>query len=141
MNKKTKLLLGILTTALVITATSTVNSFVNTSVAVGTPAFVIAQKQSNIASDRQQIVKAILKDNEPISPQAPIKVKKISIVEPYAVAIVLVGEHGGGMSALMKKQGVWQVIGGGGGAFDDKYLAEIGVPPEIARKLMQQIEE
>jgi hypothetical protein len=140
MSLKTKLLLGLMATILVV-ITSGNNSFGNASINPKAPAITVAQRHRNIANEQQQIIKAILQDNQPISPQAPVKVKRIAIVEPYAVAIVLVGEEGGGMSALMKKQGVWRVIGGGGGAFDDKYLAEIGVPPETARKLMQQIEE
>lgn len=138
MRQKTKLLLGMLT--LFISATVLTNSIVSATSVPTASELVIAQRR-NAADDEQQIIKAILQDNQPISPQAPIKVDKIAIISPYALAIVLVGEHGGGMSALMKKQGVWQVIGGGGGAVDERNLVELGVPNQTARTLMQKIEE
>lgn len=138
MRKKTTLLLGMLT--LFVSATLLTHSVVSATSVPTASELVIAQKRS-VASDEQQITKAILQDNQPISPQAPIKVDKIAIISPYALAIVLIGEHGGGMSALMKKQGVWQVIGGGGGAVDERNLVELGVPRQTARALMQKIGE
>ncbi len=139
MNRKTQILVALFTITLILTTVFPFNSPLSASTPVKSSTNIIVQKQRVSKSDLQQINKAILQDNQPISPQAPVKVDKVAVVSPYALAIVLIGEHGGGMSALMKKQGVWQVIGGGGGAIDEKYLVELGVPSKIANQLMRQI--
>lgn len=132
-------IIGILTTVLVITTSFTAKSIVN-AFAPNSP-IIVAQNQGNMTShDQRQITLVILQNNQPFSQQAQVKVDRIAIVDDYAVAIVLVGKHGGGMSVLKKAQSGWQVIGGGGGAFDDKYLIQIGIPPETAHQLMQRIE-
>lgn len=139
MDRKTQLFLGLFTIVLVITTIFPTKSLVSAAVPVKAPTMVVAQQQRNRTSDIQQITKAVLQDNQPISPQAPVKVDEVNIVNSYALAIVLIGEHGGGISVLQKKQGVWQVIGGGGGAIDKKYLIELGVPPSTAQELMRQL--
>ncbi len=139
MDRKTQLFLGLFTVALVVTTIFPINSLVSASVPAKAPISVLAQRQRSRASDIQQITKAVLQDNQPISPQAPVKVDEVKIVNSYAIAIVLIGEHGGGMSVLQKKQGIWQVIGGGGGAVDEKYLVELGVPSSTAQQLIGQI--
>lgn len=139
MNRKNQLFLGLFTIALVITTIFPTKSLVSASVPAKAPTMVIAQQQRNRTSDIQQITKAVLQDNQPISPQAPVKVDEVKIVNSYAIAIVLIGEHGGGMSVLQKKQGTWQVIGGGGGAIDEKYLVDLGVPSSTAQQLMRQL--
>ncbi len=141
MNRKSRfVIIGMFTTILVITTSFTPKSLVSAFTPLS-PTVTVGQNKVNIRSnDRRQIIRAIGQNNKPISPNAPVRVDKITIVDDYAVAIVLVGEHGGGMSALKKTQSGWQVVGGGGGAFDDKYLIQIGVPPETAKKLMQRIQ-
>lgn len=144
MMMKTKLLLGMTTTLLVLATSVVARSLVGQKVLTQPPAAVVAQiqggDQGGVAADKTEITQAVLQDNQPVSPQAPITVDEIAIDGPYAIAIVLIGEEGGGMAALVKSQDVWEVVGGGGGAFDSKYLVEIGFPPEAARTLMQQIQ-
>lgn len=141
---KTKLLLGMMTALLVLTTSVVARSLVGEEVSTRPPTAVFAQirgsDQGGVAVNKTGITQAVLQDNQPVSPQAPVKVDEIAIDGPYAIAIVLFGEHGGGMAALKKNQGVWKVVGGGGGAFDSKYLVEIGFPPETARTLMQRIQ-
>lgn len=139
MDRKTQLFLALFTIALVITTIFPTKLLVSAAVPAKAPTSVLAQQQRSRASDIQQITKAVFQDNQPISPQAPVKVDEVKIVNSYAIAIVLIGEHGGGMSVLQKKQGIWQVIGGGGGAVDEKYLVELGVPPSTAQQLIRQI--
>lgn len=141
---KTKLLLAMMTTLLVLTTSVVARSLVGEKVSTRPPKAVFAQIQGSnqgaLAVDKTEITQAVLQDNQSGSPQASARVDEIAVDGPYAIAIVLFGEHGGGMAALEKKQGVWKVVGGGGGAFDDKYLVEIGFPLETARALMQQIQ-
>lgn len=139
MSRKILMFTGLFSISLVLATMIPLNLPLSASTPTKAQTSVVAKNQRVSKSDLQQINKAILQDNQPISPQAPVTVRKVAVVSPYALAIVLIGEHGGGMSALMKKQGVWQVIGGGGGAIDEKYLVELGVPPKIANQLMRQI--
>lgn len=143
MNVKTKkrlVLMGFVTTIVLTTTIVTTNSFVSASVTSKTSPVVIAQKQRNVATDEQQIVKAVLLDNQPISPQAPVRVDKIAIAGSFALASVLIGEHGGGMTALAKKQDGWQVIGGAGGWMVLNDLVKLGIPRRSAQILMEQID-
>lgn len=124
----------------VFTTVVTASSFV-TSATARTPVSVIAQSQSYMTSDEQQIVKAVLLNNQPNSPkEAPAQANKIVIANSYALASVLVGEHGGGMAVLSKKQGIWQVIGGGGGWLALNDLVKLGIPRSSAQKLLERID-
>ncbi len=142
MNVKTKkrLVLGFVAAIVLTTTIVATNSFVGASVTSITPSVVIAQSQRNTGTDEKQIIKAVLLDNQPISPQAPVRVEKIAIAGSFALTSVLIGEHGGGMAALAKKQDGWQVIGGGGGWMVLNDLVKLGIPRRSAQILMEQID-
>lgn len=137
MKKQTKLLLAMFT--LVVVATLLTNSIVSATTVPTRSELIIAQRGS-LTSDQQQITKAVILDNQPISPQAPVKVNKIAITGSFALASVLIGEHGGGMAALAKRQNSWQVIGGGGGWMVLNDLVKLGIPYRSAEILLGQID-
>lgn len=111
MKKQTKLLLGMFTVFIV---TTLLTHSIVTATTVPTAGELVIAQRGSLTSDQQQITKAIILDNQPTPPQAPVKVNKIVIAGSFALASVLIGEHGGGMAALAKKPDGWQVIGGGG---------------------------
>lgn len=137
MKKQSKLFLAMFT--LVVVATLLTNSIVSATPVSTTSEIVIAQRGS-VTSDQQQITKAVILDNQPISPQAPVKVNKIAIAGSFALASVLIGEHGGGIAALANKQHSWQVIGGGGGWLVLNDLVTLGIPRRSAEILLGQID-
>lgn len=108
------------------------------------PAQVVAQDQGNNMENQQQITKAILLDDRrsrgTVSGIAPLQVDKTAINGPYAMALVLIGEHGGGVTVLSKKQGTWQVIGGGGGWLILKDLEALGIPRSSAQVLLERLD-
>lgn len=137
MKKQTKLLLTTFT--LVVVATLLTNSIVSATTIPTKSELVIAQNRS-LTDDEQQITKAVILDNQPISPQAPVKVNKIAIAGSFALASVLIGEHGGGIAAVANKQHSWQVIGGGGGWLVLNDLVKLGIPRRSAEILLEQID-
>lgn len=137
MKKQTKLLLAMF--SLVVVATLLTNSIVSATTVPTKSELIIAQRGS-LTSDQQQITKAVILDNQPTPPQAPVKVNKIAIAGSFALASVLIGEHGGGMAALAKKQNNWQVIGGGGGWMVLNDLVKLGIPHRSAEILLGQID-
>ena len=46
--------------------------------------------------------------------------------------------NGGGEDAFAKQNGVWQRIGGGGGAFNAEYLVSKHVPTTVADRLIRR---
>jgi hypothetical protein len=65
------------------------------------------------------------------------KVTQVAISDQFAIAGWLLGE-GGGEMLLIKQQGKWQVVTGGGGAMNVKFLVEKGVPAQTASQLIQR---
>ena len=97
---------------------------------------MIAQSSSNTTRDEREIVKALIADAKEQNWQ--IKIGAITIVDGYAIATTY-DENTGGESVLKKQQGVWQIIGGTGGAFSQpEELVKFGnVPPSTAHRLLQ----
>ncbi len=102
MKTSIKIVLGI-ATAIAIATTIVVAD--NVSVTAVSPTTVIAQARS--APDKQLITKAVLEDdrrnNSNGANVAPLQVRQIAIVNPYALATTIIGEHGGGVAVLSKK--------------------------------------
>ncbi|PSB43151.1 hypothetical protein C7B80_25055 [Cyanosarcina cf. burmensis CCALA 770] len=97
----------------------------------------LSQSYSNSdLSEKKQIEKAILADAQRENWQP--KIGTISVVDDYALATTY-DENVGGETILKKQQGVWQVIGGTGGAFSraEELVQLGGVPVTIARRLLQ----
>ena len=140
MNVKLTGLLGIITMGLTLATTSVIMASEPMPKILKVPGGDIAQTQQNATTDKQQIIRAIQLDDQPAPPQAPARVDDLVIESPYAIATILYGEEGGGMAALKKEQGIWKVVGGGGGAFNSTYLVELGFPPKTAQSLMKRME-
>ena len=79
----------------------------------------VAQNLSTNNAEEARIRKALLADAQKQNWQP--KIGTISIVDGYAIATTY-DENTGGESVLKKQQGVWQVIGGTGGAFSKPCL-------------------
>lgn len=109
-----------------------------------TPTIVIAQEQNLSTLDKQLITESVLEDdrrnNSSGANIAPLQVKKIAITNSYALATTIIGEHGGGVAVLSKKQGKWRVVGGGGGWLILKDLESLGIPRNSARVLLERID-
>ena len=116
----------------------------NALVTATTSTIVIAQEQNLSTLDKQLITEAVLEDdrrnNSSGANIAPLQVKKIAITNSYALATTIIGEHGGGVAVLSKKQGKWRVIGGGGGWLILKDLEALGIPRNSARVLLERID-
>ena len=96
----------------------------------------LTQNSSSNNAEEAQIKKALLADAQ--KENLRLKIGTISIADGYALATAY-DENTGGESVLKKHLGVWQVIGGTGGAFSKpEELVEIAkVPLPIARRLLQ----
>ncbi|OWY65338.1 hypothetical protein B7486_42390 [cyanobacterium TDX16] len=97
----------------------------------------ISQSYSDIErSEKAQIEKVLLADAQKNNWNPNIGI--ISIADGYALATTY-DENTGGESILKKQQGVWQIVGGTGGAFSRaEELTQVGnVPISTARRLLQ----
>lgn len=143
MNIKQRLMLGLMTTILIITTSVVARALAKDSVGQKIPAAVVAQAEQiapgGESQAQSQITEAIVHDNASFT--VPTKVDQIVIDGPYALAVFLVGEHGGGMAVLMQKPAGWEVLSSDGGAFDSRDLVGFGFPPETARSLLQRLEQ
>lgn len=97
---------------------------------------MIAQNSFNTTRDEKEIKKALIANAKQQNWQ--IKIGAITIVDGYAVATTY-DENTGGESVLKKQQGVWQIVGGTGGAFSqpEELVKFANVPPSVARRLLQ----
>lgn len=134
----------ILNITIVIAIAITVVISHNALVTATTQTTVIAQAQNRYTLDQQLITEVVLEDdrrnNSSGANVAPLQVKEIAITNFYALATTIIGEHGGGVAVLSKKQGNWRVIGGGGGWLILKDLEALGIPPNSAQILLERID-
>lgn len=141
MKTSIKMILNI-TIAVVVASTIVIGH--NVLVTAITPTIVIAQEQNRSTLDRQLITEAVLAEdrhnNSSGANIAPLQVKEIAITNSYALATTIIGEHGGGLAVLSKKQGNWRVVGGGGGWLILKDLEALGIPRNSARVLLERID-
>lgn len=141
MRTNIKMILNItIVIAIAITVVISHNALVTATI----PTIVIAQEQNLSTLDKQLITEAVLEDdrrnNSSGANIAPLQVKKIAITNSYALATTIIGEHGGGVAVLSKKQGKWRVVGGGGGWLILKDLESLGIPRNSARVLLERID-
>lgn len=141
MRTNIKMILNItIVIAIAITVVISHNALVTATI----PTIVIAQEQNLSTLDKQLITEAVLEDdrrnNSSGANIAPLQVEKIAITNSYALATTIIGEHGGGVAVLSKKQGKWRVVGGGGGWLILKDLESLGIPRNSARVLLKRID-
>lgn len=97
---------------------------------------------AEIQPDSQQIQTLVVQQltTPGLLADAHPRVTRIAIVENYAIAGWLLGQ-GGGEMLLIKREGKWQVLTGGGGTMNTNTLVEQGVPESIAIRLLQQYQK
>lgn len=96
---------------------------------------MLAQQPSNFNTDSAQIEKIVLnklRSGAIVSPQ----VKRITVVDDYAMADWSQGEAGGA-AVLAKKKGNWVFLAPGGGVYNASELQQMGIPENTAKKLLQ----
>lgn len=127
-------ILGCLTMA--ITITPTIAGALPSDSSLATSGKITQNSAASTSRDEREIKKALLADAKQQNWQ--VKIGAITIVDGYALATTY-DENTGGEAVLKKQQGVWQVIGGTGGAFSQpEELVEFGkVPLSTARRLLQ----
>lgn len=128
------LILGCLTVA--ITITPTVAGALHLSSSATVSIKIAQNSHTNATKDERAIKKVLLADAKQQNWQ--VKIGEITIVDGYALATTY-DENTGGESVLRKSQGVWQIVGGTGGAFSQPgELVEFAkVPLSTARRLLQ----
>jgi hypothetical protein len=97
---------------------------------------------AELPSDTQQIQTMVVQQltTPGLPADANPRVTHVAIVQNYAIAGWLLGE-GGGEMLLIKQDGKWQVLTGGGGAMNTSTLVEQGVPENIAMQLVRQYQK
>ncbi len=128
------LILGCLT--MVITITPTIAGALPPGSSLTTSSKIAQNSTASTSRDEGEIKKVLIADAKEQNWQ--VKIGAITIVDGYALATTS-DENTGGESVLKKHQGVWQIIGGTGGAFSQpEELVEFGkVPLSTARRLLK----
>ena len=92
-------------------------------------------------AEQQQIIDVVI--DRLSFPEMPTdanpRVERVVIVSDYAITDWLYAD-GGGETVLRKENGVWQPLGGGGGAMASTDVIALGVPQDIAIQLIQQLQ-
>lgn len=145
MNPKTNKRMALNAVTLILIPTFVAATWTLVSASVRQTSGVLVAQSQPISQEKQQIAKAILLadsqrnggDNTNIAPE---RVDRIAIAGPYALASVLIGEHGGGVAVLSKNQSSWQVIGGGGGWLILSDLEALGIARDLAEDLLEGLD-
>ncbi len=98
---------------------------------------IAGTQQPSQSPDVQAVTQAALQQIADTHPNARVsaQILHVTIVENYAIAEWQRGETGG-QQALVKRNGVWLVLGGGGGDIEAPQLVEYGIPERVATQLI-----
>lgn len=103
------------------------------------PVKMLAQRPSNSSTDEESQIKSVVLEklrDDAVSGVTP-QVKRVTIVDNYAIADWLLGEAGGS-AVLAKKKGDWIFLAPGGGVYNVEELQQqFGIPENTANKLVQ----
>lgn len=100
---------------------------------------VTVQRPSNSKTDAYQVEGIVMKEmlvggGSNVTPQ----IKRVTIVDNYAMADWLLGESAGS-AILAKEKGAWTFLAPGGGVYKAEELQrEFGIPENTAKKLIQE---
>lgn len=100
---------------------------------------ITVERPSNSITDAYQIESIVMKEmlvgtGSNLTPQ----IKRVTIVDNYAMADWLLGESAGS-AILAKEKGAWTFLAPGGGVYKAEELQrEFGIPENTAKKLIQE---